>query len=146
MHFAFSARFNRNDRLPGRVERRTQQIIHRRVHHREMLFRARFQQFHPGHQNPGIADNCPARFNQNFIGQTVQALHEGRRVISGQRRFLIAVANAQPAAQIEMTQVNAQGFQPRRQRQHPIQGVHERRNLGELRTDMAIDAHDMQMR
>ena len=45
-----------------------------------------------------------------------------------------------------MTDFDALPLQPLDQGQHPLQRRHERRHFGQLRTDMAINADDVEMR
>lgn len=53
---------------------------------------------------------------------------------------------AQAAAQIQMVNLDAQGLQVAEQFQHPLQGVLERRQAGQLAADVAVDAQHLDVR
>ena len=110
---AARARPHRVDRMPRVVERGTQQIVHRGVDDREALRGARLQELDAREQHAGVADQPPARLEQQPLAAPAEELahHRARSRRSG-TGVLVAVANAEAAAQVDVRQRDAVGAQP----------------------------------
>ena len=61
----------------------------------------------------------------------------------GRGRRLVGVPDAQPAAQVEVMQAHAMRLDRFDEIEHAVEGVEVRTALGDLRADVAIDAHDL---
>ena len=114
-----------------------------------MLALVVLQVLQAGQQQPGIAHQRATELEGHArqpvgtpLRQAVeQRLHQRFR----RGRRLVVVADAQTAAQVQMPDGDALGFQLIHQGQHPIQRRQERRALGDLRADVAVDAVDLQV-
>ncbi len=114
-----------------------------------MLALVVLQVLQAGQQQPGVAHQRAAKLEGHArqpvgapLRQAVeQRLHQ--RFRRGGR--LVVIADAQTAAQVQMPDGDALGFQLVHQGQQPVQCRQERRALGDLRADVAVDAVDLQM-
>jgi hypothetical protein len=101
---------------------------------------------HAGQQHTGIAGNGATGLQDDLIAALAEPLAERLRIGGRLRRLLVGVADAEPAAQVQVCDLDALLVQPVGQGQHPIQGIEEGRKVGQLRADMAIDADHAQLR
>ena len=97
-----------------------------------MLGRLLLQKFHACHQHPRIAGNGTAGLDEDLQAAVSQLLLDGVGVSGGQRWLLRLVANAQPAAQVQMPDLNIAFGEPVDQHQQAIQCIEKRRERGEL--------------
>src|SRR5690606_1851287 len=108
-----------------------------------------FQVFDPGQQHAGIADQGPARLQDEL--QVVQPAGGQRgedrlQQFGGIGRGLVDIADAQAAAQVQVAQGDAIGRQGVDQVQQLVERVQIRRDLGYLEADVAIHADELQAR
>jgi hypothetical protein len=73
---------------------------------------------------------------------TTHALQQYLRVFVQRRRGLVAITDADAAADIDMLQFNAFAFKAGNQFQHAVQRFAEGCDFGQLRTDVTVDAGD----
>ncbi len=131
------------------VHRRAGQVVHGRIDDAEVLGRAGLEEFDPRQQQAGIADQRAAGLEQHgavteaaLLDAVQQRAGEGGDV----RRRLVGIGDAQAAAHIDVRQADAFGVEPGHHVEHFVDRVQVRRDLGDLRTDMAVDADHAQVR
>lgn len=107
------------------------------------------EEFHPRQQQAGVADQRAAGLEQHgavaeaaLLDAVQQRAREGRDV----RRRLVGIGDAQAAAHVDVRQADAFGVQPRHHVEHLVDRVQVRRDLGDLRADVAVDADHAQVR
>ena len=137
------------DAVVGLVQRRSHQVVHGGIHHRKMLALVVLQVFQAGQQQPGVAHQCAAKLEghaRQSLGAPLRQAVEQRlhQRFGGGGRFIV-VADAQSAAQVQMSDGDALGLQLVHQGQHTVQRRQEWRALGDLRADVAVDAVDLQV-
>ncbi len=112
--------------MPGVVERRTQQIVHRRVDDREIARRAGLQVRDARQQHARIADEAAARLEQQPLAPAVEQRAHHRGVVVDADRRLVAIADAEAAAEVDVVQRDALGRERIDERQHlapPLRGT-----------------------
>ncbi len=130
--------------MPCFVERRSQQVVHRRVDDREIAFLALLHVLDACQQRASITDDGTARLEQNLRARRSQHREQGFGVAVHFGWRLVAVSHAESSADVDMFERDAFGFQHPDQFQHAIERVAERRELGDLRADVHVDACDLQ--
>ena len=93
----------------------------------------------------GISDQVTSRLEQQVKAQVFGFRNDGLAIFRGQRRCFVAVGNAEPAAQVEVLEVDARFLQTVDEAFQFLDGVDEGRNLGQLAADVAVDADDIQV-
>ena len=136
----------RADVHPGLVQGRADQVVHRRVDDGEILVLGVLEVLHAGQQHAGVGHDVPARFEDQGQIAVAQALAHGLDVVAGQGRDFIAVAHAEAAAQVQVIEQDAAIAETVDQHQDAVEGVEEGLQRGQLRTDMAVDPDDLQVR
>ena len=104
LRFAFD---HRPDRLIRAVKRRPDQIVHAAVDDDEFFRVGFFDVLHFGQQNSGVADDHPARLENQRDVQPFQPFDDRLGVVIGQRRRFVVVVDAQAAAEIEIANLRA---------------------------------------
>ena len=135
---------DRHDLVPGVVERRAQQVVHRRVDDGEVLLGAVLQVLDAGQQQ---RRRCPTSerpgSSSSFCGRAGEPRpSSGRRdsAAVGGGRF-VAVADAEAAAEVEVVQRDALARRARRPARAPCRAPSTNgADLGQLRADVAVDA------
>ena len=99
---------------------------------------------HAGDEDAGIADDQAAGLeDQPAIKIARRALDHGRiRVRVGRRLVVLAVGNAEPAAEIDVADDVAVGAQHAHEIRQQRERIAERIELGDLAADMHVDAGD----
>ena len=122
--------------MPGVVQARTQEVVHRRIDDHEAPRGALFDVEHPGDQHAGVADQEAARLEHELGVQALgeRAHHLGVGVQIGRR--LVAVADAQPAAEIEPPEGHAGAHELAVEPDHALEGRAVGREVGHLRPDV----------
>ncbi len=136
----FGARRHGHDVVPGAVERRPGEIVHRRVDDGEVLRWTRLQVLDAGQQQAGVAHQAAPGFEQNAQFSSGQAGEQRLQVVGNRGFAFVAIANAEPAAQIDMLQRNAVGCQLVDEQQDFVERFGKRCGIEQLRADMAVDA------
>ena len=94
-------------------------------------------------QHAGVADQHPARLDDQPAAEVADGIGATTRRVLRRRRhppFLVAVGNAEAAAEIEGADRETVGAQHRHQVAQPAERLAERRDVGELRADVHGDA------
>ena len=115
----------------------------------KFLRRARLQVQHLGQQHAGIADQRAARLDQQLavaVAARVDALQQPRHQFVGLGRRFVGVLDAQAAADVDVVDGDALGFDRLDQVEQAVQRVEVGLHLRDLRADVAIDAHHLQAR
>ena len=114
------ARRDRAHLVPGVVQRGPQQVVHRRVDDREIALRARLQVDHARKQRPALPTSIAAGLEQQLERARRRAergsLRRNRPAAIG---LLVAVADADAAAEVDVLERDAVGAQPVDQRRTP---------------------------
>jgi len=142
----FRARAHRLHRVPGVVESGSDEVVHRCIDNREVTLVTRLQVQHPGQQHAGIADEPPARFEQQRFPAAAEKIEQHRGVIGHCQRHLVVVANPESATAIDVLQHDAAGSKAIDQIQHFDRRFAIGRELGDLRADVDVDAPDGDVR
>ena len=130
--------------MPRIVERRPQQIVHRRVGYHEAPSVAVLEVLDPREQQSRVAHKRASRLEEDLQLAVADAPEKLSEVVLQSRWLFVAVTNSKPTAEIDVLQPNPgcpqcvvefEGFVERRD---------ERLDLGELRTDVEIYAGDLQ--
>ena len=109
------------------VQRRADQVVHRRVDDDEVLGVARLHIDHAGDQDAGIADDHPARLEHQRAAEIMRDALDHRGIgVGRRRRFAVhVIGNAEAAAEIDMRDGVAVGAQRLHEfRQNPERGFH----------------------
>ena len=93
--------------MPGIVERGTDQIVHRRVDDGEALRLTGLQIEDARQQNTGVADQSAPGLQQQHFAATAEQANEHRGVVRERHRRLVAVANAEAAADVDVRERDA---------------------------------------
>ena len=126
------------------VKGRPDQIVHAGIDDDEGLGLAALHVEHARDQDAGIADDQPARLeNKPAIEIARRALDDGRIGIRiGRRLVVLAIGNAEPAAEIDVADLVTVGAQHAHEIGEQRERVAERIELGDLAADMHVDAGD----
>ena len=111
------ARAHRVDRMPRVVERGTQQVVHRRVDDREVLRRRRASGTRTRvSSTPASPTRTPSGLEQqrSCAPRERAPAHHRARTRRQSHRLLVAVADAEPAAQVDVRERDAVGARARR--------------------------------
>ncbi len=101
-----------------------------------------------GQQHARVADDAAAGFEQQGLvamAARIDARQQRGDQGLGLRRGLVAIGDAEPAAQVEVMQGDAIRGELIHQVEQPIHGIDIRRDFGDLRADVEIDADDVHM-
>ena len=130
--------------MKGVIERRANQVVHRRVDDDKIPGVALLHIDHLGDQDAGIADDQAARLEDDLETKRGHMLANDRRISVRQWRRLVVgtVGNAQPAAEVDVLDGVAVGTQLADQVDEQREGVVERLQFGDLAADMGVDAGD----
>ena len=71
-----------------------------------------FTYSHPRQQQPGVARQKPARFEDERLPGIRERGRDGRRILLEIGRRLAAVSNAEPTAHVDMPELDALCFEP----------------------------------
>ncbi|MOA00335.1 hypothetical protein D3C78_1196930 [compost metagenome] len=128
----------------GFVKRGADEIVHRAVDDHEGLFAAILHIDHFRHQNPGIADNQASGFGDDLAVEALQFILDDMCIGIRQRRrvVVVAVGNAETAADVDMADRVSVGAQRLDQFAQQPEGILERLQFGDLAADMHVDAGD----
>ena len=126
------------------VEGRADEIVHRRVDDDEGLGLARLHIEHARDQNPGIADQQATGLEDQCAVEIARGTLDHRGVVVGMRRLVdvVAIGNAETAAEIDVLDHVAVGAKRANEIGQQRERVVERRQFGDLAADMHIDAGD----
>ena len=132
----------------GLIQRRADQVVHRRIDDHEGLFAAILHIDDFGDEDTGIADDQPAGLGDQFAVEVAQLVLDRFRIGVRQRRraVVVLVGNAETAADIDVIDGMAIGAQRRDQILQQAEGVVEGLQLGDLAADMHVDAGDFNAR
>ena len=92
---------------------------------------------------PALPTSARPRLQQDGVRSPCEPLQQCRDVLRRLRGRLVAVTDAQSAAQVEVMQDNAFGLQLVDQGEQLVERVQEGRDLGDLRPAVAVDAGDL---
>ena len=136
---------HRPDVVMRLIERRPDQIVHRGVDDDEILGLAALQIEHARDEDAGIADDQPARLEDQRAAEPARRALDDRGigVRIGRRLVVLAIGNAEPAAEIDMLDGVAVGTQRADEFGQQREGVVERLQIGDLAADMHVDAGDL---
>ena len=134
--------------MEGVVERRPDQVVHRRVDDQEVLRVAFLHEDHFRDEDAGIADDQPARLEHHLQAELGDVLaHDfGIGIGQGRRAVVDAVGDAEATAEIDMVDGVAVGAQRADQFSQQRERVVEGLQFGDLATDMGVDAGDLDAR
>ena len=124
------------DAVPGLVEGRPDQVVHGRVDDHEAASPAVLDVEHLGDEDPGVANDQAPRLEDEAGVEAPGRLPDHLRVCGHVGRALVAVGDAQPAAQVEARERQAGAPQLRVEGGHALEGRPEGRQPHELRTDV----------
>ena len=129
----------------GLVERRPDEVVHRRIDDDEGLGLAVLHVEHARHQDAGIADDQPAGLEDQRAAELARGAldHRGIGVRIGRRLVVVAVGNAEAAAEIDVGDGVAVGAQRAHEVGQQREGVVERLEFGDLAADVHVDAGDL---
>ncbi len=140
------ARADRLHVVPGVVEGRPDQVVHRGVDDREVSSASRLEVENAREQHAGVADEIAAWLEQQALAAiAARALYcdpVGARV----DRLGVAIADAEPAADVDVLERDAVGLDPVGQREELLGGLDADVEVGDLRADVAIDAAYLDVR
>ena len=130
------------------VQRRPDQVVHAGVDDDEILGLAALEIEHARDQDAGIADQQPPGLEDQRAAEIAGRVLDHRRIRLGPRRRIVVVAigNAEAAAEIDMRDDVAVGAQVAHEFGQQREGVVERLQLGDLAADMHVDAGDLHAR
>ena len=88
----------------GVVERRADEVVHRRVDDDEILALAALDVDDRGHQHAGVADDEAPRLENDLAAEAAGAARDDFRVTLGARRRIVveAIGDAEAAAEVDM--------------------------------------------
>ena len=135
--------------MPGVVHGGAWQIVHGSVDDAEIFFRTVFEVEHFADAHTGVADERTARLQHDFALPHAARIHARQHLLQqvvGSGRCLVAVGNAQAAAQVDVVQGNARCLNLLHQVQHALYRLQIRGGFGNLRADVQINAHHAQPR
>src|SRR5438093_11179461 len=95
--------------MPGIVKGWPQEVIHRSIDNDEVALTAGLQIQHPRQQCAGIAGETAARLEYQRFGAPPKDVRSHRRVVGECGRRLVAIADAEAAAQIDMLELDTLG-------------------------------------
>ena len=126
------------------VERRADQVVHAGIDDDEGFGFAVLHIEHARDQDAGIADDEPARLEDQLAVKTARRVFDDPRigVRIGRRIVVLAIGNAQAAAEIDMADAVAVGAQRAHEIGEQRERVAERIELDDLAADMHVDAGD----
>ena len=135
----------RLDAVERVVERRPHQLGHAGIEHDESL-RARelFDVDDPGQQHAGRSDQHAAGLDRHLQAAAARGRHQRANVLRRIDDGAAVVRNAEPAAHVEMLQLDALAAQIARQRDHRFGRLAERIERGDLRADVDVRADRQQ--
>ena len=129
------------------VERGTNQVIHRRVHHHKLLPVISLAIDDARQQHASRRDNGPPRLQQQMYPIPCRAAQ--RRSVANLARKstlgVVFVRNAQPAAGVHIANVMPVRPQRPHQNSHALQRFLKRLGIGDLRADVHADAMWLQI-
>ena len=130
------------------VQRRADQVVHAGVDDDEVLGLAALEVEHARDQDAGIADEQPAGLEDQRAAEIAGRALDHRRIGVRMRRRIVvlAIGNAEAAAEIDMRDGVAVGAQRAHEIGQQREGVVERLQLGDLAADMHVDAGDLDAR
>ena len=141
--------------MPGLVHGRAHQVVHRGVDDCEVPVAVALEHLDAGQQQAGVADHGPSEFEEHLGALRrrqaalddpgIDALEDRGEHRAARRRRLVAVGDAQAAAQIEMPDDDALGGKLVGQVEDAVECREEGLDFGDLRADMAVDAFDAQV-
>jgi hypothetical protein len=139
---------NRHDLVPGFVERRADQIVHRRVDDDEVLGVGRLHMNDPGDQDAGIAGDHPSRLEDQPDAEVAEDGLDDCRILVGMRRNIVGAAIGHPeaAAEIDMADVVALLAQAHHKLGQKLVGLLVGPKRGDLAADMHVDAGHLDAR
>ena len=126
------------------VKRRPDQIVHRRIDDHEMLVLALLEIDDRSDQRSGIANDRSARLQNHLAAEGRRALRDDFGVLlrRGRRVVVVAISNAETAAEIDMLDCVPVGSQGLHKLGEQRERVIERLKIGDLRADMHVDSVD----
>ena len=128
----------------GLVEGRPDEVVHAGIDDDEGLGLGALHVEHARHQDAGIADDQPARLEDQRAVERARRPLDHLRIGGRVRRRVVVVAirNAEAAAEIDVLDGMAVGAQRAHEVGQQREGVVERLQLGDLAADMHVDAVD----
>ena len=127
---------DRQDLVPRVVQRRADQIVHRRIDDDEPLARRIFDIKHTGDEHPGRTRQHPPRLKGEGEIEGREDLADHPRIIGHLGRLFVAVADAKAAAEIDAGDREPARPQRAHQDGQPGEGFAERPEPAGLRADM----------
>ena len=107
-----AARRDRDDVVPRVVERRAHELAHRGVDHREAPRLVALQVFDARHEHARWTGDRAARLEHHGEARGPEAAGEALAVGARVHRLLVAIADAEAAAQVEVLERQALGGEP----------------------------------
>ena len=122
--------------MPGPVHHWTDQIVHAGIDNNESARRCLLDGDHPREQDAGGPHQPPARLHHQFATEAADLLFNDPCVAGERQGRLVAIANAEPAAEIETPDGDAIGLQHARELGDAAKGAAVRVQVAQLRADM----------
>ena len=133
--------------MKGLVHRRTGQVVHGRVDDAKVLLFAGLQIQHLGQAHTRVAHQRAAGFDHQLALAVTPGVELGQQLRPqriGLGRRVAVVVDAQAAAKVNVVDGDARRFDLGHQVQHAVHGVQIGGAVGDLRADVAVDAHHLQ--
>src|SRR2546423_5361434 len=102
--------------MPGVVKCRPEQVIHGCIHDRKVAQWGRLQVAHACQEHPRIADQKAPRLEQELEWSAAEQAADRQRILMRIDGFLVAVADPDAAAEVDMLELYAFSGKPVNQR------------------------------
>src|SRR5690606_30532280 len=112
-------------------------------HDSKILVTSNLQILYRRDEDAGIGTDGAARFQQQLHLASFQSGENGFDQLLGCRWRLVVIAHPQTSAHVEMVQVDAHGSQSVDQQEDTVDSVQIGGDAGQLRSDVAIHADDV---
>ena len=128
------------------VKRRPDKVVHGRIDDDKFLIALILFEEHAGEKNSRIAGNDPARLENDRESKIFRLTGYSGAVGGRRRRFLGVVRDSQPTSKIQILQSQTFTLQFQNEVANALECLFERTHFGDLRSDVARDADDVQIR
>ena len=133
--------------MEGLVHGRAGQVVHGRVHDTEVLLLSGLHVQHLSHAHACVTHQGASGLNHELPLAEATCVELGEQLVPqgvGSRRRVSVVVDTQAAAEVDMVNGDACGFNRLHQIQHAVHGVEVGRFFRDLGADVAVDTHDLQ--
>ena len=133
--------------MKGLVHGRSWQIVHGGINDAKVFLLTRFHKHHLRQTHASIAHQRATWFNHELFVAIAARIQFGQQLLPqlvGRGGRVAVVVDAQATAKINVVDGNAGRFNVVHQVQHAVHGVEVGRYIGNLRTNVAVNAHDLQ--